>query len=118
LALAGVEVTGSGNGATPVNKKAQYLRAFEGQTEAVMTLATSGDRKLLVVGTRASDIRVYRFADRGRLVVLPKAEAPVLGVAMDEAGSRVLSGSKSGKVQIWDVKEGKLLHTLNPVPVK
>jgi hypothetical protein len=118
LALAGVEVTGSGNGATPVNKKAQYLRAFEGQTEAVMTLATSGNRKLLVVGTRASDIRVYRFADRGRLVVLPKAEAPVLGVAMDEAGSRVLSGSKSGKVQIWDVKEGKLLRTLDPVPVR
>jgi WD40 repeat protein len=42
----------------------------------------------------------------------------VLGVAMDEAGSRVLSGSKSGKVQIWDVKEGKLLRTLDPVPVR
>ncbi len=118
LALAGVEVTGSGNGATPVNKKAQYLRAFEGQAEAVMSLAVSGDRKLLAVGTRASEIRVYRLADRGRVSALPKAEAPVLGVALDASGARLLSGSKSGKVQIWDVKEGKLLHTLDPVPVK
>jgi WD40 repeat protein len=118
LALAGVEVTGSGNGATPVNKKAQYLRTFEGQAEAVMSLATGGDRKLLAVGTRAPEIRVYRLADRGRVIVLPKAEAPVLSVAMDVAGTRVLSGSKGGKVQVWDVREGKMLHTLNPVPVR
>ena len=118
LALAGVEVTGSGNGATPVNKKAQYLRAFEGQAEAVMSLATSGDRKLLAVGTRAPEIRVYRLTDRVRVSVLPKAESPVLAVAIDAAGARMMSGSKSGKVQVWDLKEGKLLRTLDPVPVK
>ncbi len=118
LALAGVEVTGSGNGATPVNKKAQYLRAFEAPADAVMCLATSGDRKLLAVGTRASEIRLYRMADRGRVSALPKADAPVLSVAMDATGARLLSGGKSGSVQVWDVKEGKLIRSLNPVPVK
>ncbi len=117
LALAGVEVTGSGNGAAPVNKKAQYLKAFEAQPEAVLALAVSGDRKFLAAGTRAPEIRVYRMSDRGRLVVLPKAEAPVLTVALDGEGGFLLSGSKTGKVQLWDVKAGKLVRTINPVPV-
>ncbi len=117
LALAGVEVTGSGNGATPVNKKAQYVRTFEGQADAIQVLGMSGDRKLLAVGTRASEIRVYRVSDRARHVVLQKAEAPVLCLALDEKGERILSGSKSGKVQVWDGKTGALLRTIAPVPV-
>jgi WD40 repeat protein len=61
---------------------------------------------------------VYRLTDRVRVSVLPKAESPVLAVAIDAAGARMMSGSKSGKVQVWDLKEGKLLRTLDPVPVK
>ena len=117
LALAGVELAGAGNGAAPVNKKAQYLKAFEAQPEAVLALGASGDRKLLAVGTRASEIRVYRMSDRGRHAVLPKAEAPVLTLALDAAGELLLSGSKTGKVQLWDVKAGKLVRTIDPVPV-
>jgi WD40 repeat protein len=37
---------------------------------------------------------------------------------MDATGARLLSGGKSGSVQVWDVKEGKLIRSLNPVPVK
>jgi WD40 repeat protein len=118
LALAGISVTGSGNGAQPVSNKDKYLRAFEAQAGAVMALATSGDRKLLAVATRAAELRIYQTETRARKIVLTKVPAPVLSVALNEDGSRLVLGSKTGLVQVWDTVSGKLLKTLNPVPVQ
>jgi WD40 repeat protein len=118
LALAGISVTGSGNGAQPVSNKDKYLRAFEAQAGAVMALATSGDRKLLAVATRAAELRIYQTDTRARKIVLTKVPAPVLSVALNEDGSRLVLGSKTGLVQVWDTVSGKLLKTLNPVPVQ
>jgi WD40 repeat protein len=42
----------------------------------------------------------------------------VLSVALNEDGSRLVLGSKTGLVQVWDTVSGKLLKTLNPVPVQ
>ncbi len=118
LALSGVEVTGSGNGAAPVNKKDQYTRAFEAQPEAVTALATSGDRKLLAVATRADEVRVYEADARTRKAVLPKAAAPVLSIALNGDGSRLVVGAKNGFVEVWDVFQAKRLRAFVPVPVK
>lgn len=118
LALAGISVTGSGNGAQPVSNKDKYLRAFEAQAGAVMALATSGDRKLLAVATRAAELRIYQTETRARKIVLTKVPAPVLSVALNEDGSRLVLGGKTGVVQVWDTVSGKLLKTLNPVPVQ
>ncbi len=119
LALAGVEITGSGNGAQPVNNRSQYVRAYEAQPEAVMALATSGDRKLLAVATRAAEVRLYQTDNRARKASIAKAPAPVLAVALNHDGSRLLLGSKSGEVQVYDTATAtaKLLKTLVPVPV-
>ena len=118
LALSGVEVNGSGNGAAPVNKKDQYTRAFEAQPEAVTALAMSGDRVLLAVATRANEVRVYQADARTKKVTLPKVAAPVLSVALNGNGSKLLLGAKSGEVELWDVSEAKRLKSFFPVPVK
>jgi WD40 repeat protein len=118
LALSGVEVNGSGNGAAPVNKKDQYTRAFEAQTEAVTALAMSGDRALLAVATRANEVRVYQADARTKKVTLPKVAAPVLSVALNRDGSRLLLGAKSGEVEVWDVAQAKRLWAFTPVPLK
>jgi WD40 repeat protein len=118
LALAGVEVNGSGNGAAPVNKKDQYTRAFEGQAESVTALAMSGDRALLAVATRSSEVRVYQADARTKKIALPKVAAPVLAVALNGDGTRLLLGAKSGEVELWDVSQAKKLRSLIPVPVK
>ena len=120
LALAGTEISGSGNGAQPVNNRAQYLRAYEAQPEAVMALATSGDRKLLAVATRAAEVRIYQTDNRQRKSAIAKAPAPVLAIALNQDGSRLLLGSKTGEVQVYDTATAtaKLLKALVPVPVQ
>ncbi len=120
LALAGAEVTGSGNGAQPVNNRDQYVRPYEAQPDAVMALATSGDRKLLAVATRAAEVRVYQTDNRQRKLAIAKATAPLLAIALNQDGTRLLLGSKSGEVQVYDTATAtaKLLKTIVPVPVQ
>jgi WD40 repeat protein/mono/diheme cytochrome c family protein len=118
LALAGVQVTGSGNGARPISNRDQFVRTFEAQPEAVMALATSGDRKLLAVATRASEVRIYLTETRQRKIAIPNVPAPVLSVALNYDGSRLILGSKTGVVQVWDTASGKLIKSLTPVPVR
>jgi hypothetical protein len=117
-ALVGIEVTGSGNGAVPVTNRDKYVRPFEAQPDAINALATSGDRKLLAVATRAAEVRIYATDTRQRKIVIPKVPAPVLSVALNQDGSRLILGSKSGVVQVWDTTSGKLIKSLTPVPVQ
>jgi hypothetical protein len=58
IALSGVEVTGAGNGATPVNKRNQYAKNFEGQPGEVLDLALSADRKRLAVAGNFAEVRI------------------------------------------------------------
>lgn len=118
VALAGVETTGSGNGAQPVNRLAQYVRPFEAQPDAVQDLATSGDRKWLAVATRQAEVRIYQTSDRARKTVIGKLPAPINAVALDGNGTRLAIGSRDGRVQIYEVAGGKLLRALVPVPVQ
>jgi WD40 repeat protein len=118
LALGGIQVTGSGNGARPVSNRAQFVRNFETQADAVMALATSGDRKLLAVATRTAEVRIYQTDTRARKATIPKAPAPVLSIALSRDGARLILGSKTGEVQIWDTASVKLIKALTPVPVR
>jgi WD40 repeat protein len=117
-ALVGVEVTGSGNGARPVSNRDQFVRIFEAQPDAVMALATSADRKLLAVATRAPEVRLYATDTRQRKIAIPNVPAPVLSVALNADGTRLVLGSKTGVVQVWDTTTGKLIKSLTPVPVQ
>ena len=84
-----------------------------------MAMATSGDRKLLAVATRAAE--VPDLLDRqpaSARVSIPNVPAPVLSVALNEDGSRLIVGCKSGVVQVWDTSAAKLIKSLTPVPVQ
>jgi WD40 repeat protein len=85
-----------------------------------MALATSGDRKLLAVATRAAEVRIYQTATRARKSAIPKAPAPVLSVALSRDGGRLILGSKTGQVQVWDTPTAsvKLIKSIIPVPVR
>ena len=118
LALAGIQVTGSGNGARPISNRDQFVRNFEAQADAVMALGISGDRKLLAVATRAAEVRIYQTDTRARKTSIPKAPVPVLAIALNGDGTRLILGSKTGEVQVWDTTTGKMLKSLTPVPVQ
>jgi len=117
-ALVSVQVSGAGNGARPVSNREQYVRSFEAQPDAIMALATSGDRKLLAVATRAPEVRIYLTENRQRKITIPNVPAPVFSVALNHDGSRLILGSKTGIVQVWDTSTGKLIKSLTPVPVQ
>ncbi len=115
IALTGIEVGGSGNGAVPVDKRNQYTRAFETQGENVYALATSGDRKLLAVAapnSMGSEIRIYRIADRTRIMTIQNGPPKVLALSLDGKGSRLALGTKGGMVFVYDLPEGKNMGRL------
>jgi len=118
IALSGVEVNGSGNGAVPVNKRGQYTRSFEAQGGDVLDLATSGDRKLVAVASNTGDVRVYKIADRTRFATASKVPGPIYSLALDATGTRLAVGNKQGQVLIYELPSGKLLTSIAPVPVK
>jgi hypothetical protein len=117
IALSGVEVTGAGNGAQPVNKRNQYAKNFEGQPGEVLDLALSADRKRLAVAGNFAEVRIYEVNSRKRITQLAKLPAPIYGAALNRDGSLLLVGSKSGRVQLYDVAGAKLLFDVVPVPV-
>jgi len=117
IALSGVEVSGAGNGARPVSKRAQYAKNLETQPGEILDLATSGDRKMLAVAGAYGDVRVYKIADRKRTALIGSVAAPIYSVALNTDGTRLAAGSKNGQVQIYELPAGKLVKSIVPVPV-
>lgn len=118
VALSGAEIRGKGgNGLKPVNKKSQYLKAFEGQPGEVLDMASSGDRKLIATAGRFGEIRIYQVANRQRVAAISGIPSPVYSVALDAEGKRVAIGAANGTVSIYDVATAKPLKSLVPVPV-
>jgi WD40 repeat protein len=116
-ALAGIEVTGAGNGARPISRRDQYVRAFETQPGEVLDIAMSGDRKQIAVAGAFGEVRVYTIADRKRIAQITGLAAPVYSVALNADGSRLAIGTRSGQVQVFSLPDGKPLKSLAPVPV-
>ncbi|MDA1014029.1 MAG: hypothetical protein O3A00_06200 [Planctomycetota bacterium] len=117
IALENIAVTGAGNGARPISKRNQYAKAFEGQSGVVLDLDTSDDHKRLAVAGTGSDVRIYTVADRARVGLIPGVTAPVYSVALNHDGSQVAIGTRSGLVEIYDVKTAKKLKSIIPVPM-
>jgi len=117
IALQNIEVTGAGNGAKPISRRAQYAKAFESQPGEILDTATSGDRKAIAVAGAFGDVRVYNIADRKRTALIPNVPNPVYSIALNQDATRLAVGGKQGTVGIYQLPEGKLLKSLTPVPV-
>jgi hypothetical protein len=118
IALQNVEVSGAGNGARPVSRVAQYQRAFAAQPGEVLDLALSGDHKLVAAVGRYGDVRVYTFAERKPVGTVTLGAPTAFAVALNQDGTQLLVGGKSGKLDLYGVADGKLIRSLEPVPVK
>ena len=117
IALANIAVTGAGNGARPISRRNQYAKGFEGQSGIVLDMDTSDDHKLVAVAGTGTDVRIYKVADRTRVGLIPGVKAPVYSVALNRDGSQVAIGTRSGLVEIYDVKTAKKLKSVIPVPM-
>jgi mono/diheme cytochrome c family protein len=117
IALSGIEVSGAGNGARPITKRAQYVKGMESQPGAVLTMSTSHDRKLLAVAGAYREIRIYKTDDRTRVALIPNLPATVYSVSLNKDGTRLAAGSRDGQVLIYELPNGKLIRSLIPVPV-
>ena len=118
VALQGVAVSGAGNGSRPVSRRAQYAKNLEAQPNFVLDMASSGDRKLVAVAGVYNDVRIYDVTKRVRTAIIQNVPGPIFSVALNQDGTRIVIGSKSGKVQIHQLPDGKLLKSVMPVPVE
>ena len=118
VALQSVEVSGAGNGARPVSRREQYVRAVDTAPGEVLDIALSGDRKTLAVAGRFAEVRLFTLATQQKLPVVGKLTAPVYSVALDEKGTRVAIGTRAGRVEVYEVASGKQLKSLVPVPLR
>ena len=117
VALQNVEVSGAGNGARPVSRRDQYVRALEAPPGEVLDLATSGDRRTIAVAGRFNEVRLYTLADQRRVAQVTGLRAPVFSVALNRDATRLAVGSHDGTLEVFELPSGKRLMSLVPVPV-
>jgi WD40 repeat protein len=118
VALQNVEVSGAGNGAKPVSRVAQYLRAFPVQPGEVLDLALSGDRRLVAVVGRFGETHIYLLADRKPAGTVSLGTPTAYAVALNGDGTQLVVGCKSGRLDVYQLPDGKPLRSIEPVPVK
>jgi eukaryotic-like serine/threonine-protein kinase len=101
----------------------QNVMTLKGHTKAVMAISQSADSRVLLSG--GVDGRLLLWNPQSGTLVRTLAEGldagPGKGVEKDVRGVRAVAPSSDGKlaasvtldeIQIWNVEDGKLLHTL------
>ncbi|MBV9597659.1 MAG: hypothetical protein JOZ87_12435 [Chloroflexi bacterium] len=106
-----------------------YLAGVEAQgaslahadlTSAVLTetfnfpvsVALSAEGEILVAGTSAGELCVWRLTDRTRVLALAAHTGPVRGVALGADGHLVATGSEDGTIRVWQLPDGVEIATL------
>jgi len=117
IAVQNVQVTGAGNGAKPISRRAQYVKNLESQPGDVLDIVTSGDRSAIAVVGQYAEARVYKTADRARIALIGNLPAPIYSAALNHNATRLAVGSKDGHVQVFQLPDGKQLKSLIPVPI-
>jgi WD40 repeat protein/transcriptional regulator with XRE-family HTH domain len=75
-------------------------------------VALSGDGAVLVAGTPAGDVRVWRSADRTLLLSVQGHTGMVWGVAVSRDGRLVASAGDDGQIRVWEAASGQLLTSM------
>jgi WD40 repeat protein/transcriptional regulator with XRE-family HTH domain len=75
-------------------------------------VALSADGGVLVAGTPAGDVRLWRTADRTLLQAVQAHAGMVWGVAVSGDGGLVATGGDDELVRLWDAASSQLLATL------
>jgi WD40 repeat protein/transcriptional regulator with XRE-family HTH domain len=75
-------------------------------------VALSAVGAVLVAGTPAGDVRVWRTADRTLLRAVQGHRGMVWGVAVSRDGQLVASAGDDGVIRVWEAGSGELLTTM------
>lgn len=81
----------------------------------VIVAAATDDGRTLALGTERGTIRIHDLVDGKQAVsalVHSATGRPVRAVAMDETGTRIVSGGDDGWMKLWDLKTGELLRSV------
>jgi WD40 repeat protein/transcriptional regulator with XRE-family HTH domain len=76
------------------------------------SVALSAEGALLVTGTSAGEVWLWRVADRTPLLTVQGHTGAVWGVALSAEGQLLASGGGEGTLRLWDARSGRSLGTL------
>jgi WD40 repeat protein/DNA-binding XRE family transcriptional regulator len=76
-------------------------------------VALNADGTVLVAGTPAGDVRLWRTAHRTLLLAVPGHTGMVWAVAVSGDGRLVASGGDDGLVRLWEAESSQLLATMH-----
>ncbi len=102
-------VTGSRTGAVEIwdLRNGKKLRTFGDHTGGVLSVAYSGDGRLVLSVGSDNSVRVYGVATGKQLGTLESDHTQVRCVAFSPDSRRALSGDLYGLVHLWDLATGK-----------
>lgn len=103
-----------GNGATSVDLvTGQESRFVEGQTSPTSSLAVSGDRRTIAVGTREGQVLVWDgVAGRRRHTIPACPSQEVYATAISPDGQTIASAGDDRRIALWDATTGVERQTL------
>ncbi len=92
----------------------RQLLLQRGHAAAVSTIAFSADGSRMITGGQDSTVKIWRFADRMLLRVLPSHMVGVTGLALSPDGRLLASGDGAGWLRTWDMPRGQELRAEPP----
>jgi small GTP-binding protein len=88
------------------------LRALEGHTDDVWSLAWSADQMEALSGSRDGTMRLWDLEVGKCLRVFPGQGGQILAVGWSADQRRAISGDSSGELRLWNVETGLCLRVL------
>jgi WD40 repeat protein len=110
LAVGGRDATVRFVGAKSANPDDK--KVLEGHPKPVSAVAMDAKGALVVSGSEAGDVRVWKFSSGKEQHVLDRHAAAVTRLAIDPNGKLLASGDEEGAVHVWDLKKGEHLLQL------
>jgi WD40 repeat protein/serine/threonine protein kinase len=94
-------------------KDRQVLHTFSGFEHHSISVAYSGDGRLLATGSWLESPRLWDpSTGKGPLLTLPGHRHPISALAFSPDGRRLASASLDRTVKVWNTTTGEHLHTL------
>jgi len=91
----------------------RQLRALNGHTGFIRSLAISTDGQSLASGSNDQTIKIWNVAEGRDLFTLNGHEGAVEGLAFSRDGHWLASGSSDKTIKIWDLSSRKEIQSLN-----
>ncbi|KAF9345531.1 hypothetical protein BGX26_003021, partial [Mortierella sp. AD094] len=83
------------------------------EVQGVFCCAYSRDGRMIAVGLRRGDIRLYKMPSRKKIIRLVSHISDIMCLVFSETGDYIASGSYDGEVRLWDIKAGVCIRTLD-----